>query len=266
MEKSPDGDNIPAGRPSHGSCSESVAARWPGPATPWHNSPRAGTPGLRSPHRNGAAQGTVLQTYAPPDMQPARAGTAEPARVTLGDISLAPPAPAQVAAEAPRLRLRCPYCRSWMSRMFSRLTCSKCEHCMVGPPPRGPLDCRSSRVSLLVWTWALNVGPLCSSGLVGLTRWQSVVQGTRLYRDPFGENMLSSAFDNNKQLAQSIQLELPKLEGPLWWMSRDMDGTHVVHATLTEPSAAFSLSTHACFDSLQQCVHAVTRLRGDTAL
>lgn len=64
-----------------------------------------------------------------------------------------------------------------------------------------------------------------------------VVQGTRLYRDPFGENLLSSAFDNNKQLAQSIQLELPKLEGPLWWMSRDMDGTHVVHATLTEPSA-----------------------------
>lgn len=85
-----------------------------------------------------------------------------------------------------------------------------------------------------------------------LTRSAYAVQGTRLYRDPFGENMLSSAFDNNKQLAQSIQLELPKLEGPLWWMSRDMDGTHVVHATLTEPSTALTSSIHGCIHSLQQ--------------
>lgn len=156
MEKSPDGDNIPAGRPSRGACSESVAARWPGPATPWHDSPRAGTPGLRHPHRDGAAQGNVLQTYASPgpDAQPGRVGTAEPARVTHGDISLAPPAPAQLAAEVPRLRLRCPYCRSWVSRAFARLTCSRCEHCMVGTLPRDPPGCRNTRFSLSVWTGA----------------------------------------------------------------------------------------------------------------
>jgi len=57
--------------------------------------------------------------------------------------------------------------------------------------------------------------------------------------------MLSSAFDNNKQLAQSIQLELPKLDGPLWWMSRDMDGSHVLHATLTEPSAPHTPNTES---------------------
>lgn len=132
VDKQDGADNIPAARPPSGGVGESSPGRWPGPATPWHDSPQALPPGaLRPPTRDPAPRGAVLNTFASP------VPPLPPGPVTTGDAGLGPPALAQLAAEVPRLRLRCPYCRSWMSRAFARLTCSTCEHCMVRPPAPG---------------------------------------------------------------------------------------------------------------------------------
>lgn len=137
MEKPQEGDNIPAGRPSHSALGDNAAARWPGPATPWHDSPQA--LGLRSPQHDAAVQGNMLHTFASPGPGAeagARMGGGAPGRGAhfAGGLGPPMPAPAQLAPDAPRLRLRCPYCRSWFSRAFARLRCSTCEHCMVRLP------------------------------------------------------------------------------------------------------------------------------------
>jgi hypothetical protein len=80
------------------------------------------------------------------------------------------------------------------------------------------------------------------------------VQGTRLYRDPFGENMLSSAFEDRSKLLASIQKDLPKVDGPLWWLSKDMNGQQILHATLTDPGNPCS---HSASPPLGQCCLAI---------
>lgn len=85
-----------------------------------------------------------------------------------------------------------------------------------------------------------------------IVRWR--VQGTRVYRDPFGEHMLSSAFEQHNKLVQSLQAEsLPRLEGPLWWMAADPQGSHVLHATLTDPGAAVALCLRPCSTPPAEC-------------
>lgn len=78
----------------------------------------------------------------------------------------------------------------------------------------------------------------------------NLVQGTRVFQDPTkGEHMLSSAFERNNQLVQSLQLDpLPRLEGPLWWLAAENDGQMVLHATLSDPSALVPFHSASYFN------------------
>ena len=77
--------------------------------------------------------------------------------------------PAKRAPIPPKVKLRCPYCRSWMSRTKARLLCSTCKHCHVrlfgyfalhGPSSRaGHADYRRQRTSFFAGNKGVQ-GPL----------------------------------------------------------------------------------------------------------
>jgi hypothetical protein len=66
------------------------------------------------------------------------------------------------------------------------------------------------------------------------------VQGTRIYRDPFANDTLSSAFTPDCTNLHPPDPGTGKLEKPLWWLTKEEDGAQILHATLTDPGVLFS--------------------------
>lgn len=72
---------------------------------------------------------SVLQVMPFFEFHSCNAGGKQQQQVKGNDVE--PATTAKRAPLAPKMKLRCPYCRSWFSRTKARLLCSSCKHCHV---------------------------------------------------------------------------------------------------------------------------------------